>query len=111
MLIKRRIQEEEVPETDEKKQDKNYKQLRNLGIASLGTGAALGAGHVIGKAMKKVNKDSKITEKDLRNTGIGGIALGTIGAGLTTYAGIKRHNLRKKLKEEGEKKNDNIKKE
>lgn len=96
-------------ETDEEKMDKKYKRLRNLGLASLGTSAIMGAGYGIGKKRIK-NPNSKVTKKDLRGAGVGAASLATIGTGLTTYASIKRHNLKKKSKEEGEKKDDNTKK-
>ena len=103
MLIKRKVKE--APETEEEKKDKQYKKTRNVGLASLGTGATLGALRVISNSPELRDK---IEKRDKRMLEVGAAGLSGIGAGLVGYAGIKRKNLRKKEREE---KDDNNKKE
>lgn len=110
MLIKRKVKE--VPETEEEKKNKEYKRMRNVGLASLGTGATIGALHILDKGLNKQKsgkENRESTQKTSRVLEIAAPSLAALGAGLAGYGEIKRRNLKKKVKEEGEKKDDNTK--
>ena len=110
MLIKRKVKE--VPETEEEKKNKEYKRMRNVGLASLGTGATIGALRILDKGLNKQKsgkENRESTQKTSRVLGIAAPSLAALGAGLAGYGEIKRRNLKKKVKEEGEKKDDNTK--
>ncbi len=108
MFIKRKVKE--VPETEEEKKNKEYKKMRNVGLATLGTGAALfGISKLKKGADEQPSSNSKFDTKSLKVLKVAAPSLAALGTGLAGYGEIKRRNLKRKVKEEGEKKDDNTK--
>ena len=108
---------EKKEETDEEKRLKDYKKARNVGLATLGTGALA---TIISRFPKNSSDESKgynnypnkeSGKKDYKKLLLGGLITAATGAGLGTVGAIKYRKLKKKLeKENKEKENDNTEK-
>ena len=90
-------------ETPEEKELKVYKRAKNLGLASLGTGAvALGASKFLaGMNDKKKNPSSPgVDPVDAKVAKVSGIILGSAGGLLHGISAVKYRKLKKKLEKE-----------
>ena len=113
MILKRKAKEKKEETLDElKAKDSTYKE----GIAGGITGAVVGgltagAGHFASRLSKNAkNKHLKISDENLRKLKGLGLGVGAAGLGLTTAAAIKKHSLKKKIKEKEEKDGNSEKK-
>lgn len=110
MKIKRDKEKKEL--TPEELELKSYKRAKNIGLASLGTGAAFYGISKIGKGYNKIHKDrpeNQVDRKDINFEKAAAIGLGAIGLGLHGIGAVKYRKLKKKLREKEE--DDNSKKE
>ena len=110
MKIKRDKEKKEL--TPEELELKTYKKAKNIGLASMGSGAVFYGVSKIGKGYNKIHKnnpDRQVDPKDINFEKAAALGLGAIGLGLHGIGAVKYRKLKKKLQEKEE--NDNSKKE